>query len=128
MDLVQIYQCFCDRTRLRILNLLQQGPLCVCHMQQVLDESQVKISKHLAYLRGHQLVDSERCANWMVYRLPEKPSPLLANNLACLQDCMREEPIFQQDLVRLQTVLKALGPDCPPCVREHHHNQPQAHH
>ena len=119
MELIRIYQCFCDRTRLRILHLLRQGPLCVCHFQEVLKEPQVKISKHLAYLRGHQLVESERCANWMIYRIPQHPSPLLAANLACLQDCTWEEPVFHQDLVRLHKMLTQLGPECPPCVRNH---------
>jgi DNA-binding transcriptional ArsR family regulator len=49
MDLIQIYQCFCDRTRLRILHLLTKSSLCVCHFQDILGEPQVKISKHLAY-------------------------------------------------------------------------------
>ncbi|RME68136.1 MAG: ArsR family transcriptional regulator [Verrucomicrobia bacterium] len=123
MELIRIYQCFCDRTRLRILNLLQHGPLCVCHLQRILGEPQVKISKHLAYLRGHQLVESERCANWMVYHLPEEPSELLKRNLACLQDSMREESVFQRDLDRLKEVLDELGADCPACVREHHQHQ-----
>ena len=30
MELIQIYQCFCDATRLRIIHLLTRGPLCVC--------------------------------------------------------------------------------------------------
>ncbi len=34
MDLIQIYECFCDQTRLRILHLLCQGPLCVCDFQE----------------------------------------------------------------------------------------------
>ena len=60
MDLIQIYQCFCDRTRLRILNLLAQGPLCVCHFQEILGEPQVKISKHLGYLKEREIVVAER--------------------------------------------------------------------
>jgi ArsR family transcriptional regulator len=56
MDLVQIYECLCDQTRLRILHLLSQTPLCVCHFQEILEEPQVKISKHLAYLRNRGLV------------------------------------------------------------------------
>ncbi|HRE83470.1 MAG TPA: metalloregulator ArsR/SmtB family transcription factor [Opitutaceae bacterium] len=111
MELVQIYQCLCDRTRLRILHLLTQGPLCVCHFQSVLREPQVKVSKHLAYLRTRGLVHAERRGNWMVYSLPAKPSRELAANLACLQDCAREEAIFQQDLARL----KKLAPDLAPC-------------
>ncbi len=51
MDLIQIYQCLCDPTRLRILHLLTQTPLCVCHFQEILGEPQVKVSKHLSYLR-----------------------------------------------------------------------------
>ena len=72
--LIQIYQCFCDETRLRILNLLSRGPLCVCHLQTLLDEAQVKISKHLSYLREKGLVDAERHQNWMIYALPKRRS------------------------------------------------------
>ena len=48
VKLTDIYECFCDATRLRILRVLAQGPLCVCHFQAVLREPQVKISKHLS--------------------------------------------------------------------------------
>jgi ArsR family transcriptional regulator, arsenate/arsenite/antimonite-responsive transcriptional repressor len=118
MDLVQIYECFCDRTRLRILHLLLEGPLCVCHFQDVLREPQVKISKHLGYLRRHGLVDAERCGNWMIYRLPEQRSPQLESNLACLQDCAREERIFRDDTARLERIRHGFGPDTPACVRQ----------
>ena len=100
MELVQIYECLCDPTRLRLLNVLAQGPLCVCHFQEILDEPQVKISKHLAYLRARGLVEVERSGNWMVYALPAKPAPELKANLACLQDCAQENPLFKRDLAR----------------------------
>ena len=48
MELVKIYECLCDPTRLRLLNVLAQGPVCVGHFQDVLGEPQGKISKHLA--------------------------------------------------------------------------------
>ena len=102
MELVQIYECLCDTTRLRILSLLGQGPLCVCHFQTVLGEPQVKISKHLAYLRSRGLVTSERRGNWMVYELAAKPSRELAANLACLQDCATTMAVFRRDLDRLR--------------------------
>jgi len=99
---VQIYECLCDLTRLRLLNVLAQGPLCVCHFQEILGEPQVKISKHLAYLRERGLVGCERQRNWMIYELPARPSRELRSNLACLQDCVRENPVFARDLARLQ--------------------------
>ena len=100
MKLVKIYECLCDATRLRLLNVLAQGPLCVCHFQEILGEPQVKISKHLAYLRSRGLVVCERSGNWMVYALPAKPPRELRANLACLQDCTRENPVFRRDLAR----------------------------
>jgi ArsR family transcriptional regulator, arsenate/arsenite/antimonite-responsive transcriptional repressor len=115
MDLVRIYQCLCDRTRLRIVHLLTGGPLCVCHLQEILDEPQVKISKHLRYLKEHGLVGAERQANWMVYRLPERPSHELATHLACLQDCVRDDAVLARDArrsVKLRATLAKAGPLC----------------
>jgi ArsR family transcriptional regulator len=102
MDLVQIYQCLCDKTRLRILHLLTQTPLCVCHFQEILNEPQVKISKHLAYLRERGMVETEQEKNWVIYSLPAKRARELEANLKCLQDCVQTDPIFKRDL-------KALG-------------------
>ena len=118
MDLVEIYDCLCDRTRLRILQLLMEGPLCVCHFQAVLREPQVKISKHLGYLRQHGLVEAERCANKMIYRLPHCQPYALKTNLACLQDCAQEERIFKEDALRLKKLRAAFDGDTPRCVRE----------
>lgn len=101
MKLVQIYQCFCDPTRLRILHLLRETPLCVCHFQEVLDEPQVKISKHLAYLRSRGLVQTKRRGNWIIYSLPTKPSAELEMNLNCLQYCASSEAVFRKDSQRL---------------------------
>jgi ArsR family transcriptional regulator, arsenate/arsenite/antimonite-responsive transcriptional repressor len=112
MELVQIYECLCDVTRLRLLHVLAQGPLCVCHFQAVLREPQVKISKHLAYLRARGLVEVEREGNWMIYALPKKPSRELQANLACLQDCTRENPVFQRDLARLRKLAPTLAGPC----------------
>jgi ArsR family transcriptional regulator len=110
VELLKIYECLCDRTRLRLLNLLSQGPLCVCHFQEILREPQVKISKHLAYLRQRGLVKVERQGKWMIYELPEKPSRELTANLACLQDCAQEEVIFRRDVERLGKLDRSCTP------------------
>lgn len=109
MDLVQIYQCLCDPTRLRILHLLTKTPLCVCHFQEILDESQVKISKHLAYLREKEMVTAEREQNWMIYSLPRKRDAELEKNLKCLQDCVQTDPVFKKDLKALAKLRSKRG-------------------
>lgn len=120
MELVQIYQCLCDRTRLRILSLLLDGPLCVCHFQEILGEPQVKVSKHLGYLKRNGMVEAERCGNMMIYRLPTKQSDRLKANLACLQDCVRTEKVFRVDGARLGKIRNGFGPSTPTCVRAPH--------
>jgi ArsR family transcriptional regulator len=106
MDLIQIYHCFCDRTRLRILHLLKQSPLCVCHLQQILGEPQVKISKHLRYLRQRRIVTATRDRNWMIYSLTKKRPQELQANLKCLQDCVQSDRTFARDLRKLAQLLK----------------------
>jgi ArsR family transcriptional regulator, arsenate/arsenite/antimonite-responsive transcriptional repressor len=115
MGLIQIYQCLCDPTRLRILNLLTEGELCVCHFQEILGEPQVKVSKHLAYLRTRSMVLARKEANWVIYALPAKPSRELSANLACLQDCVREDPVFRRDLERRRKLADSIAETSPAC-------------
>src|SRR3954447_11644334 len=107
MDLIQIYQCFCDRTRLRILHLLTKSPLCVCHFQDILGEPQVKVSKHLAYLRSRGIVSTAREQNWVIYSLPQRRSLELERNLKCLQDCVQTDVSFRRDLKKLSKLRKS---------------------
>lgn len=108
-SLIQIYECFCDETRLRIVNLLAQGPLCVCHLQELLASTQVRISKHLAYLKGKGVLHAERHQNWMIYSLPAHRSAELEANLKCLQDCVQTHRVFKDDLRRLASMKSKLA-------------------
>jgi ArsR family transcriptional regulator len=107
MDLIEIYQCFCDRTRLRILHLLTRSPLCVCHFQDILGEPQVKISKHLAYLRSRGMVSTKKEQNWVIYSLPERSPDELERNLKCLQDCVQSDAVFKRDMEKFSKLAKA---------------------
>jgi ArsR family transcriptional regulator len=115
MSLIHIYQCLCDTTRLRILSLLTKGELCVCHFQEILGEPQVKVSKHLAYLRTRGLVESRKEANWVIYSLPAKPTRELSANLACLQDCVHEDPIFRRDTEKRRKLAGSISESSPAC-------------
>ncbi len=45
VNTVNLCKCFCNVVRLRILNLVQKGPLCECHIQEILEEPQAKVSR-----------------------------------------------------------------------------------
>lgn len=99
--LIEIYNCLCDETRLRIVHLLAQSPLCVCHLQDILGLTQVAASKHLAYLRQRGLVESKRHEQWMIYSLPAALPRELDWQLRCLQDCLPTHPVFRDDRRKL---------------------------
>jgi protein-tyrosine-phosphatase/DNA-binding transcriptional ArsR family regulator len=108
VQLIEVYQCLCEETRLRILNLLARSPLAVSHIQQVLKLPQVKVSKHLAYLRSHGMIECRRQQNRVIYSLSKTPNPTLDVNLGCLQDCVSEYPVFKADLARFEEIAPAL--------------------
>lgn len=114
-ELVAIYSCLCDRTRLRILHLLGEGPLCVCHLQTILGEPQVKVSKHLSYLMTHGMVEVRREGKWRIYRLAARRTPAMEANLACLQDCVSEEAVFRRDRAKLQALHRNRPGGTPAC-------------
>lgn len=104
MEPAALYDCLCDPTRLRILRLLDGGPLCVCHIHEALDAPQAKVSKHLAYLRSRSLVEAERRANRIIYALPAKRPALLAANLDLLRTPAPGDKVFRSDDARLKKV------------------------
>ncbi len=125
MELIRIYQCLCDRTRLRMLNLLLQGPLCVCHIQAILGEPQVKVSKHLRYLKARGLVVASKAGNWRIYRLSARRPAQLEANLRCLQDCAGEDATFRADAAKLKKLRGRLAGQAPFCAPIRAANRPR---
>ncbi len=115
MKVISIYKCLCDELRLRILNLLKDGPLCVCHLIEILGCDQVKMSKQLRYMKRLGMVVGVRQAQWIVYRLADPDHPILAENLKCLQDSISEELCFKEDLKKREAVIERLRAEPTGC-------------
>ncbi|MFT7681558.1 MAG: ArsR family transcriptional regulator [Moritella dasanensis] len=75
MELLQFYKCLADETRLKSLLLIQhEHELCVCELTHALDQSQPKVSRHLALLRQQNIVIDRRKGQWVHYKInPEMP-------------------------------------------------------
>lgn len=71
----EVFKCLSDETRARATLLIaHQGELCVCELMCALDDSQPKISRHLAQLRSSGLLLDRRQGQWVYYRLnPQLP-------------------------------------------------------
>lgn len=68
-DVELFFSALADRTRLRLLNLLRDGEVCVCFFAGTLGTNNPKISRHLAYLKRASLVSGRRDGKWMHYSL-----------------------------------------------------------
>src|SRR5262245_21220585 len=64
-----LYMALADTTRLRLLNLMREEEICVNSFSELLGDSQPKISRHLAYLRGVGIVKTRRDGKWMYYSI-----------------------------------------------------------
>lgn len=69
VDAELFFSALADKTRLRLLNLMRDGEVCVCFFAEVLGTNNPKISRHLAYLKRADLVKARRDGKWMHYRL-----------------------------------------------------------
>ncbi len=70
MDPLRFYKCFADDTRLRCLLLVaHELELCVCELVAALNETQPKISRHLANLRECGLLHDRRQGQWVFYSI-----------------------------------------------------------
>lgn len=97
----KMFRAFSDRTRLRILNLLRSGETCVCDLVDVLELSQPKVSRHLAYLRRAGLVVGRKDGLWMHYSLIPAKSEFHKSLLNCLTCCFQSVPELKKDAERL---------------------------
>ena len=111
MNLLQIMKALGDETRLRILNLLNNGELCVCELEHLLDINQSNASRHLNKLTVANLITFEKRALYVYYSINKEiydEFPLLTEflnkELNKLKKC-------QSDLERL-TIYKDSGISC----------------
>lgn len=72
---VQFFKCLSDETRLGLTLLIQrEGELCVCELMEAMQQSQPKISRHLAQLRNCGILDDTRRGQWVFYAMhPDLP-------------------------------------------------------
>lgn len=110
-----MFRAFSDRTRLRILHILQGGELCVGDIVDILQVPQPRASRHLAYLRKAGLVAVRKSGLWSYYSLMRANSEFHRRLLDCLRKCFGEVPEIQADGARAIKVRNS-GGCCPKCT------------
>jgi ArsR family transcriptional regulator len=105
-DLEQVFKGLADRNRLRIINLLLHGELCVCDIQYVLGSSQPNVSRHLTYLKNSGLVLDRREGARIFYRLAQPGEGLKKLLFGFLRDVFRSSDTLEEDLRKLKKAIE----------------------
>lgn len=106
------FAAFSDPTRLRILHLLRAEELCVGDLVSILDMPQPTVSRHLAYLRRSELVETRKSGLWMYYSLAPANSEFHRKLFDCLTACFSDVPELKKDAARAKKLRKS-GGCCP---------------
>ncbi len=83
--LAHVFKALSDPVRLRLFSLIASyagGEACVCDLTPAFDVTQPTISHHLKVLRDVGLIESERRATWIYYRVRPEALERLSNLLA----------------------------------------------
>ena len=98
------FSALADRTRLRLLNLMHDGEVCVCFFAETLGTNNPKISRHLAYLKRAGLVTGRRDGKWMHYQISEPKQEAAAEVFAGIMKMFSEDREMQEDRLNLANV------------------------
>jgi ArsR family transcriptional regulator len=102
----QLFKAVADPTRLRILNLLRLGSICVCELHAVLRIPQPTVSRHLAGLRHAGLVLDCRNGTRMIYSLASADTPQQEALYELLDRCCPSDEVMKADLKRLKDAVR----------------------
>ena len=112
-----LFKALADRTRLRILALLQAGEICVCDIHGSLDLPQPTVSRHLAYLRRTGLVLGRKDGLWVHYRLAPLPDPVMQTVIDAVNHALGHVESGEKDRRRLLKVADVTPVESQPRAR-----------
>ena len=118
-ELEGVFKALADKTRLRILALLGNNEVCVCHIHDSLGLPQPAVSRHLAYLRRAGLVSVRRDGVWMHYQVAQSLPPAVqavlnaaVNALAHVATTTKDRKQFQRAFGELYVLNSPAGGSC----------------
>ncbi|SFT55956.1 transcriptional regulator, ArsR family [Methanosarcina thermophila] len=102
VDIVHILKALADENRIRMINLLRNGELCVCEIEAVLGTKQSNVSRHLNKLKVAGLITSEKKSQWVYYRLNEPTFQKFPFLLNIINEELEKIDICKEDLKLLE--------------------------
>lgn len=87
LGLIQVMKALSDETRMRIVNLLDKGDLCVCELEVLLDINQSNASRHLNKLSNAKILEYYKKAQYVYYKINKE----ILNEYPFLREVLNNE-------------------------------------
>lgn len=97
----QIFKACADESRLRILHLVfDNGEMCISDLERILEFTQAKTSRHLAYLKNSGILSHRRYHHWVFYQVKDEVYEIVKQIL----QFVRRDPQMQKDAQLYKTL------------------------
>ncbi|RLD21501.1 MAG: transcriptional regulator [Bacteroidetes bacterium] len=82
----QLMKAMGDETRLRILNLLlNNGAMTTSDLEFILDFTQTKTSRHIAYLKNAGILSAKKIDQWVLYSIKDEVTDIISQILSFVE-------------------------------------------
>jgi len=95
---LKIFKALGDRSRLRIVKMLEVKAMCVCEITEVLNLAPSTVSKHLSLLHEADLIEDRKEGKWVNYFLPVKSRiPFVSEILKLIRFSFKDDSQIEAD-------------------------------
>ncbi len=96
---MRVFKALSEEPRVRIIHLLiQNKELCISDLEHILEFTQTKTSRHLAYLKNSGLVGSRRVDQWTFYYILDEAIEIINQIFKFIQkdvNLIRDQEIYE---------------------------------
>lgn len=96
---MRVFKALSEESRVRIIHLLiQNKELCISDLEHILDFTQTKTSRHLAYLKNAGLVGSRRVDQWTFYYILDEAIDIISQIFKFIQkdvNLIRDQEVYE---------------------------------
>lgn len=112
MNISDLFKTLGDENRLRIINLLLHGELCVCQIERIMTINQSNASRHLLKLKNTGVVTTTKKAQWVYYSLSAAFKEEHSILIHYINDQLKDIEPYSKDLLAFKKVVSC--GDCYP--------------
>jgi DNA-binding transcriptional ArsR family regulator len=110
-EITELLRSLADDNRARIVLALQDQPLCVCQIVELVQLATSTVSEHLTILKNAGVVTARKEGRWVYYRLAaEGANAAVDEAISLIVRWLDASPKARDDAGRLKRILQ-IGPE-----------------